>query len=314
MSEKIINAQYRDINTITGEIRFITRQTQEVVVRAAIEIGRRLSEAKALLPHGEWGEWLKNEVEFSQSTANNFMKMFEEYGSEQQSLFGNISNSQAFANLPYTKALKLLAIPADEREEFAAENKVDQLSTREIDRLIKERKAAEDKAAAAESKALSADQKAVIAAKAAQAAEDRAEKAEKAKSDVVSRLEKEMELRKKVSSELEELKTNPTIPVDTLTKLAADAEAKASKEYEAKLNEASAAVGAAEDQIRNLQKQLAVSNPHIAEFNFHFKQMQETLSKMNNKLQDIWATDTATASKLAAGVKTVLERMASELA
>ena len=41
------------------------------------------------------------------------MKLFEEYGSSQLSFFSFNSNSQTFANLPYSKALALLSVPEE---------------------------------------------------------------------------------------------------------------------------------------------------------------------------------------------------------
>ena len=76
-------AAQRDIKTVTTEIRTLHRQAQCMVLGYAIEIGRRLKEAKAMLDHGQWGPWLREEVDFSQSSANNFMRIFEEYGAQQ---------------------------------------------------------------------------------------------------------------------------------------------------------------------------------------------------------------------------------------
>lgn len=146
-------AAQRDIQTVTTEIRTLHRQAQGMILNYAIEIGRRLKEAKSLLEHGEWGEWLEKEVDFSRSTANNFMKIFEEYGAKQVSLFGD-ANSQTIGNLPYTHALKLLAVPAEEREEFVEEHHVEDLSSRELDRLIKERDAAVRRAEESEEREL----------------------------------------------------------------------------------------------------------------------------------------------------------------
>ena len=146
-------AAQRDIQTVTTEIKILHRQAQGMILNYAIEIGRRLKEAKSLLEHGEWGEWLENEVDFSRSTANNFMKIFEEYGAKQVSLFGD-ANSQTLGNLPYTHALKLLAVPAEEREEFVEEHHVEDLSSRELDRLIKERDAAVRRAEESEEREL----------------------------------------------------------------------------------------------------------------------------------------------------------------
>jgi hypothetical protein len=42
-----------------------------------IEIGRRLTDAKALLGHGEWLKWLDREFGWSDDTALNFMRVFD---------------------------------------------------------------------------------------------------------------------------------------------------------------------------------------------------------------------------------------------
>lgn len=102
-----------------------------------------------MLSHGEWGDWLRDEVEFSRLTANNLMRIFEEYGADQMGLFRPEENSQTLGNLPCTNALKLLAIPAEERETFTEEHDVEHLSTRELDKLIHER----DQALAAKAEA-----------------------------------------------------------------------------------------------------------------------------------------------------------------
>ena len=78
----------KDPAVLAIEIRNLQQQAQVVVLSYAIEIGRRLCEAKAVLDHGEWGPWLKQEVNFSQSSAQNFMRIYERYGSDQISLFG----------------------------------------------------------------------------------------------------------------------------------------------------------------------------------------------------------------------------------
>jgi len=90
----------RTVETVTLEIRTLQHQAQGIILNYAIEIGRRLEEAKSMLPHGEWGNWLKKELDYSQSTAQNFMRVFREYGDSQQSLFGGTSKSQTFGNLP----------------------------------------------------------------------------------------------------------------------------------------------------------------------------------------------------------------------
>lgn len=149
-----IEAPPRTVETVTLEIRTLQRQAQQIMLGYAVEIGRRLEEVKAILPHGQWGDYLKNEVDYSQSTANNFMRIYREYGTAQQSLFGGEAKSQAFANLTYTKALRLLAIPnEEEREQFMAEHDVEGMSNRELDKALKEREEALEAAAAAQEEA-----------------------------------------------------------------------------------------------------------------------------------------------------------------
>lgn len=144
----------RTVETVTLEIRTLQHQAQGIILNYAIEIGRRLEEAKAMLPHGEWGAWLKRELDYSQSTAQNFMRVFREYGDSQQSLFGGAPKSQTFGNLTYSKALRLLAIPdEEERERFAIEHDVEHMSTRELNEALKARNEAEEAAAAAQAEA-----------------------------------------------------------------------------------------------------------------------------------------------------------------
>ncbi len=103
---------------VAAEIRQIADQTRKMVLNSSIEIGKRLCEAKEMVPHGEWGSWLEKEVNFKQSTANNLMRIYTEYGDIQGELWGASAKSQTFGNLSYSQAVALLAVPAEEREEF----------------------------------------------------------------------------------------------------------------------------------------------------------------------------------------------------
>lgn len=130
--------QIRPLETIESEINFYKQQTAIGI----IEIGKRLIEAKEQLPHGEWGKWLEEKVEFAQSTANKFMKCASEF-----------SNSESVRNLGSKKLFSLLSIPQDEREEFISQphevngqtKTVDEMTTRELQKVIKEKKELENK-------------------------------------------------------------------------------------------------------------------------------------------------------------------------
>lgn len=137
----------RGIETITEEIIFY----KNVGGQAVIEIGRRLTEAKAQLKHGEWLPWLREKVEFSETSAQNFMRIAREYG-----------NTHLVGDLGASKALVLLALPASERENFASEKhlvngeekSVSEMSKRELEEAIRQRKLAELKAAETARKAV----------------------------------------------------------------------------------------------------------------------------------------------------------------
>jgi|GEM_PF-398208 len=129
----------RSPELIAAEINYLKDQTTRMAIYNAIEIGRRLVEAKAAVPHGEWGKWLETSVDYSQSTANNFMKIYEEYGPIQLSLLSGESNSQALGNINYTQAIALMGIPREEREEFVQTHNVDKMSSRQLQKAIKER-------------------------------------------------------------------------------------------------------------------------------------------------------------------------------
>ena len=86
----------RDPDIIAAEINTIKEQVQKVLIYASIEIGGKLTEAKGLVPQGEWGRWLEKNVEYSQSTAENMMKLYREYGGNQESLFDTWTKSETF--------------------------------------------------------------------------------------------------------------------------------------------------------------------------------------------------------------------------
>lgn len=134
-----------DPAVLAVEIRSLQQQARVVVMSYAVEIGRRLCEAKAVVAHGEWGDWLEQKVQFSQSTAQNYMKMYERFGSEQVSLFSG-PKSEALMNLPYTKVLKLLAVPEEEMDDFMEAHDVEAMSTRELEKAIRERDEAKKEA------------------------------------------------------------------------------------------------------------------------------------------------------------------------
>ena len=279
---------------LAAEIRTIKSQTGRMVLNASIEVGRRLTEAKAKLPHGSWGEYLKNEVDYSPSQAQNLMRVFREYGSDQQSLFGGEAKSQTFGRLTFSQALSLLVIPdEDEREKFVLENDVEHMSVRELNEALKARDEAEEKAVAAEDEArrlrqeaerlqgqlagqaqvyeakltsagVEADQ-ARAAAKAAQDAldkqRDKAQRLQDALSEANTSAQAAEEEHARLTQELEELRNRPaeadTAAVEAARQTAiAEMTEKVDKAKDAK-KKAEEKRKAAEESLEAAQKELA---------------------------------------------------------
>lgn len=300
----------KDPKVLAAEIRYYQHQAQVMVLNYAIEIGRRLTEAKAVLKHGEWGDWLKNEVSFSQSSANNFMRIFDRYGADQVSLFGD-AKSQTLGDLPYTKALKLLAVPEDEVEDFIQENNVADMSTRELEKAIREREDAR--------KALEQEQqttgtlRAELSAAEASAADARKE-AMRLRTELAELQNRPVEVAVEgpTPEMLEEIRAAEEKKFqqerEALQKRAADAEAEAQKQAqkvkdlkaqvdkaaetakeEAKADiqaahqvvaEAEKAKQAAEARATELEKKLRMADTDTAAFKIYFQSCQEDVNRM----------------------------------
>ena len=295
-------AEGRTIEAITGEILELKQRGGEVI----LDIGRRLLEAKGMLPHGEWLPWLNERVEFSERTAQKFMRLAQKW-----------SNPSALADLGATKALMLLALPEEEREEFVEDHNVIDMSARQLEQAIKERDEA---------------RKAAEAAKAdASAAEQARAKMEADMAVVNASLEAAREEKQKADSwaaclenELAKLKAKPVeVAVETVVDPEAIAKAReeAVAEIKAKLDKAREAKKRAEDrqkiaedaleqarlqleeQAKAEKKAALGADKDLAQFELLFDQAQETVNKMRGILMKVRGRDEASAGKLVNAMK-----------
>lgn len=130
----------RSLATVTAEIRAYQDAARRMAITYCIEVGRRLVEAKSMVAHGEWGTYLREELGYSQSRANDLMRIFDAYAADQMRLDGDNLKSQAFGNLSYTQALALLALPSEEeREAFVETHDMSAMSTRELQEELRRR-------------------------------------------------------------------------------------------------------------------------------------------------------------------------------
>ena len=131
---------------VAADINKVKLNLAVAVVVSSIEIGRLLLEAKALVPHGEWGAWLAANVDFSESKAQSLMRRYKEFGDGQIDMITGTSDLDFFAFLSDSQMDALLALPKPERREFGEEHREElesgEMSVRkmqaEIARLKKE--------------------------------------------------------------------------------------------------------------------------------------------------------------------------------
>ena len=289
-------AEGRTIEVITGDILEAQRKGGEAV----LTIGKCLIEAKDMLPHGEWLPWLAEKVGYSEKTAQNFMRLAREF-----------SNPQAIADLGATKALKLLALPPDEREKFVADHNVIDMTTRQLEQAIKERdearaaaeRAAAEQRAAEQARDKMAEDMKFLNVRLSGAKEDR----EQAMQDV-ARLE----------AELAELKAKPVdVAVETVVDQAAidKARSDAIAEMQEKLDKAKEAAAKARDRQKQAEasveilkrsleerdksdKQATIAgDKELAQFEVLFNQGQELANKLHGLLLKARGREDQTAAK-----------------
>lgn len=322
----------RTPDIIGAEIRGLTQQAKTMTLWFGIEIGRRLTEAKEMLEHGQWLAYLKEQTEFSQPSASRLMRLYDEYGAKQTSLFGAELNYSTLNNLSISNALRLLAVPEDEREEFAAEHDVEHMSARELDELIKQRDEAEQRAARAEEQV---QQAADGAAKAD-------EQYQKAKQELhllrekLGNAEAQKAAAEKELSELRERPVEVAVEVDekaveeavTLARAKNDAEwaekmAKVKNELseaglkaeklKAKIKKAEERAAASAAELEKLKKSQTLADPNTAVFKQIFEQVQEDFNKLHGSLLKVRASDPDTAEKLTAAVRALVDKMQGAL-
>lgn len=328
----------RDPGIIAAEINMIKRQVQEAVIYGTIRIGEKLCEAKSLVAVGEWGRWLEENVEYSQSTAENLMKLYREYGGNQQSLFDTWTNSQTFGKLSYTQHLALLALPFADRQEFAESNNVADMSTRQLQEAVRKeleeernrRERAEMNLEAAEAIRRDAEQNVLdmqqklSAAKSSEGAwqkeidklgadKARAEKSEATALALVKKLEKQLaDAQKKeqtVREELKKAKDAPEIPETMMEQLRQEAEAEASQkaagEIRKQLEEAKTALAEAEKRAQNIQdqlvaaqKRLKAADPDIMEYHTLSQKLMADYKSLDDLRKKIMTSDKDTGKRL----------------
>lgn len=115
------------------------RSLTESTVGNLMQLGRVFTEAKKLVPRGEWGSWLRENSGMSERRAQKLMQAY-----------GRFGNDERMKALDVTKVFDLLLLPQGTEEKFLENNDVEKMTSREIESAVQKARE-EERAKARES-------------------------------------------------------------------------------------------------------------------------------------------------------------------
>lgn len=212
------------LSVLAAEINMLERSAQDTFKRTALEIGRRLTEARGMVPEGRWGEWLETNVAYSTRKAQQLIEVYVAYGGK--------ALPESYEKLSFTQIYDLLAVNDEDRRDALAEAAAGEgLSTRELKARIK---ALEAEKEANNRKIYDLIQEGEAAERAIKQQQEALEKAQSAE-----------EAARKTADKMRKVSSKAADEADISARRAADAVQRA--------NETAEALRAAEARIRELE-------------------------------------------------------------
>jgi len=129
------------LDQLAAEINAIKAEVKLTVYLNTCRIGEKLLQAKAAVGHGNWGQWLADNVDYSERTAQNIITIYKNFNDKEVKLFGSAPDPELLAKLNQSQLLALTSIKDEEkRNEFMDEHKEDlpDMSKKELADAIKE--------------------------------------------------------------------------------------------------------------------------------------------------------------------------------
>lgn len=311
----------RTPDVIAAEINTIKRTTAKYVLEQSIEIGRLLCEAKETVPHGEWGHWLEENCAYSTSNANNLMRIYTEYGEndEQLSFFAE-NKLELYGDLNRSQAIALLSLPPAERAEFVKENDVPAMSVSELEAKIREAKAETEAAVRAEMGATLEKAKADVSKQKRRADKNAADLEKAKKNPELKKVQQELmeaknsvetlrEVSEKSAQEVERLKSErDALQMQLAEPVVAEITEEQRAEIIAEANSQMSAEMAAKDA--ELARLRLVANPEVSKFSAYLDQMQTAFKSMKEILA---GADPEVAARLGGALAKVVAMMAERV-
>ena len=218
-----------------------------------LQLGRVLTEAKPLVPHGEWEAWVKANAEMSVRAAQGYMQAYATFGLNPD-----------IARLGTTKTMKLLPLSDEEREALFAENNVEAMSTRQLDeairsqkeKILREARAAVEDARQAAQKEVERERKARIEA------ERRADAAESRPAKVPDDIQKQLQMKDKIIKDKE----------DEIREMAND------------FSESSHDISRLKDRVHGLEAEIAERDELLEEQQEEYNRVQAELMEVKSSI------------------------------
>jgi chromosome segregation ATPase len=335
--ETEVSIESKSTEQLTAEANTLYHQAERLAGMSAMmlaETGRRLIEVKSRIPHGEFGKWCEENLEFSYRKAARTMQLAEKMDDE-NSLF---SKMPTLANIGISRVWALLAAPEEVAAEVVENNDVESMKVRELqDEIAKvkaEKEAAERKANTLEGnndsirKELASMQRELAESvtekefnemqAAAQAQkEDLTKELNEAKAEsgaIQAKLDKAKEDLKKLKAKQKELesakdeevqKSIEAVRTEIVKKAKDDAYAESAADLEQNAKD-----------IRNLQERIEtleaektkLSNTALMEFKVYVDQLQDIYDKLNDMITEESLKDEELGAKMQMALQTVVGR------
>lgn len=314
MTESIIDVNY-EINEANGELEDKSTeqlcheanglyQQMEAVGNAAlmmaVSAGRRLLVVKERLPHGEFGTWCDNNLDFSQSKANKMMQLAKR-SSDENSIF---SNSYTCTNLSISKAFTLLYAPDDVAKEVIESENINDMTVTELKTEIANLKARNNELEAGTDEIEHLKNR-IIELEAEQSESEISVDDLTAKDDEIKRLKEKLE-KEKAKAQTAKNKTEAAVQ-EAVDKYKAEHEKEkeeAVREGNAKLQEA---YSEAEKTIARLEKELSASSQEeLTTFRAQVNILQEVFKSCCKSLEIIESKDQEQGEKVRSALLQVL--------
>lgn len=293
----------------------------------AAQAGARLNVIKSRLGHGQWENWMKENLEFSPRKANSMMKLAEKMADE-NSIF---SKTQTLADIGISKVWALLGAPEEVAEEVLSNPVAQDMSVRElqdeIKRLKEQKSQLEDEKESMASWVKQAEQRqseseAVLQGQIRQLEEQlkvySETPAESPEQDAeIARLQKELEnVRANLGKEREKSKALKD-SVEEAKKLAAaeaaeQAKQEARTEFEEEsrlLTESNRQAAAEIDRLQKLQN----GSQDVAEFKVKSDMLQQNFLACMSSIRKVAEYDTYRAEKMRHALRKVMDGLLEKL-